>query len=92
MEDPLSGFHILDDELRKFDPALAEKPQMRVINKVDLAGEERMAEVRAAFDRLGLKVYFMSALDETGVDVVLEAMWTLHLETVKDETKDGTID
>jgi GTP-binding protein len=92
VDDPLSGFHILDDELRQFDPALAEKPQMRVVNKIDLADETRLSEVRAAFDRLGLKVYFMSALDETGVAEVLEAMWTLHLETVKDETEDGTDD
>jgi GTP-binding protein len=92
VDDPLSGFHILDDELRQFDPALAEKPQMRVVNKIDLADEKRLGEVRAAFDRLGLKVYFMSALDETGVAEVLEAMWALHLETVKDETEDGTDD
>ncbi|MBP9944715.1 MAG: 50S ribosome-binding GTPase, partial [Desulfomicrobium sp.] len=92
VDDPLSGFHILDDELRQFDPALAEKPQMRVVNKIDLADETRLSEVRTAFDRLGLKVYFMSALDETGVAEVLEAMWTLHLETVKDETEDGTDD
>ena len=92
VDDPLSGFHILDDELRQFDPALAEKPQMRVVNKIDLADETRLSEVRAAFDRLGLKVYFMSALDETGVAEVLEAMWTLHLETVKNETEDGTDD
>jgi len=75
-----------------FDPALGEKPQLRVINKIDLVDEERLAEVRAAFDQLGLKVYFMSALDETGVDVVLDAMWDLHLQTVKDETEHGTID
>ena len=94
VDDPLSGFHILDDELRKFDPALGEKPQLRVINKIDLADAQRLAEVRAAFDRLGLKVYFMSALDETGVDVVLDAMWTLHLQTIKDEgkTENGTDD
>jgi GTP-binding protein len=93
-EDPLAGFHILDDELRQFDPALAEKPQLRVVNKIDLASEERLTEVRSAFDRLGLKVYFMSALDETGVAEVLEAMWMLHLQTVKDEggTDHGTDD
>jgi len=26
------------------------------------------------------------------VDVVLDAMWNLHLQTVKDETEHGTID
>ena len=93
-EDPMAGFHILDDELRQFDPALAEKPQLRVINKIDLAGPERLAEVRDAFDRLGLRVYFMSALEDIGVTEVLDAMWALHLQTVKDggETEDGTGD
>jgi GTP-binding protein len=90
--DPLSGFHILDDELRQFDPALAEKPQLRVVNKIDLVEGERLTEVREAFDRLGLKVYFMSALNETGVAEMLDAMWVLHLQAIKDEgeTEDGT--
>lgn len=89
--DPLSAFHILDDELRQFDPLLAEKPQLRVVNKIDLANEERLAEVRSAFDRLGVQVYFMSALEETGVPELLDAMWTLHLASVNDEgeTEDG---
>lgn len=94
VEDPLAGFHILDDELRQFDPELAEKPQLRVVNKIDLADEERLAAVREAFDRLGLRVYFMSALNETGVAEVLDAMWALHQTTLKDasKTEDGTID
>lgn len=93
-EDPLAGFHILDEELRRFDPALAGKPQLRVINKIDLVSPEQLNEARLAFDRLGLNVYFMSALHETGVDDVLEAMWKLHLQTVSDggETNHGTVD
>jgi GTP-binding protein len=93
-EDPLAGFHILDEELRQFDPELAGKPQLRVVNKIDLVDDERLAEVRAAFDRLGLRVYFMSALNEIGVDEVLAAMWTLHRESVKDggEIEDGQAD
>ena len=94
VEDPLAGFHMLDDELRQFDPELAEKPQLRVVNKIDLVDEERLAAVREAFDRLGLRVYFMSALNETGVAEVLDAMWALHQTTLKDasKTEDGTID
>jgi GTP-binding protein len=94
VEEPLAGFHILDDELRQFDSQLAEKPQLRVINKIDLADSERLAEVQGAFDRLGLTVYFMSALKETGVAEVLEAMWDMHLATTKGggETENGTDD
>lgn len=91
VNDPLAAFHILDDELRLFDPLLAEKPQVRVVNKIDLVDGERMAEVRSAFDRLGVQVYFMSALEEAGVPELLDAMWTLHLSSVNDEgeSEDG---
>lgn len=88
--DPLAGFHILDEELRQFDLRLAEKPQLRVINKIDLADTERLAEVRLAFDRLGLPVYFMSALLEIGVAEVLAAMWALHLKLATGGIGDDT--
>ncbi len=84
VDDPLAGFHILDEELRMFDAALAEKPQMRVINKIDTVSAERLEEVKTSFDRLGVHVYFMSALEESGVSDVLDAMWTMHLASGND--------
>lgn len=86
-EDPLAGFHILDEELRQFDPELAEKSQLRVVNKIDLVSADALEDIRAAFDRLGVRVYFMSALDETGVAEVLEAMWALHLAASERESR-----
>ncbi|NCD25206.1 MAG: GTPase ObgE [Deltaproteobacteria bacterium] len=93
VDDPLAGFHILDEELRQFDPALAQKPQLRVVNKIDTVDEARLAEIRAAFDRLGVHVYFMSALQETGVSDVLDAMWAMHAELgMEGGSEDGTDD
>lgn len=93
-EDPLAGFHILDEELRLFDPLLARKPQLRVVNKIDTVSPERLAEVRSAFDRVGVSVYFMSALEQTGVAEMLDAMWAMHLTAVKGEVgiEDGADD
>ena len=92
-DDPLAGFHLLDEELRQFDPALADKPQLRVINKIDTVDAERLDEVRAAFDRLGVPVYVMSALQEIGVTEVLEAMWTMQARLAReDESTDGAGD
>ncbi len=92
-DDPLAGFHLLDEELRQFDPALADKPQLRVINKIDTVDAERLDEVRAAFDRLGVPVYVMSALQEIGVTEVLEAMWTMQARLAReDESTDGASD
>jgi len=93
VDDPLAGFHILDEELRQFDPALAQKPQLRVVNKIDTVDEARLTEIRAAFDRLGVHVYFMSALQETGVSDVLDAMWAMHAELgMEGGSEDGTDD
>lgn len=93
VDDPLAGFHILDEELRQFDPELAEKPQLRVINKIDIVDETRLAEIRTVFDRLGVRVYFMSALREIGVAEVLEAMWAMHMALgTEGESEDGADD
>jgi GTPase len=35
-EDPISDFHMINEELREFNPALAEKPQIVAVNKVDV--------------------------------------------------------
>jgi GTP-binding protein len=92
-DDPLAGFHLLDEELRQFDPALADKPQLRVINKIDTVDAERLAEVRTAFDRLGVPVYVMSALQEIGVTEMLEAMWAMQARLAReDESTDGAGD
>ncbi len=93
VDDPLAGFHLLDEELRQFDPALADKPQLRVINKIDTVDENRLAGIRAAFDRLGVPVYVMSALREIGVSEVLDAMWAMQARlTREDESTDGADD
>lgn len=81
LENPWSGFQILDEELRLFDPALAEKPQLRVINKIDVLDATRLEEMRAAF--ADEDVMFMSALDGTGVEDVLSVMWDRHRAALK---------
>ena len=35
-EDPIKDFHTINQELKRFDPFLAEKPQVVVLNKVDV--------------------------------------------------------
>ena len=40
-EDPIADYHMVNEELRQFNPALAEKPQVIAVNKLDVT------EVRA---------------------------------------------
>jgi GTP-binding protein len=74
-EGVFDAFDVVDEELRRFDPALAERPQIRVVNKIDLLSAEELAERQAAVAAAGQKVLFMSALTGQGVEAVLAAIW-----------------
>ncbi|EHJ48599.1 GTPase obg [Solidesulfovibrio carbinoliphilus subsp. oakridgensis] len=74
-EGVFEAFGVVDEELRRFDPALAERPQIRVVNKIDLLTPEDLAERQAAVAATGQTVLFMSAKTGQGVDAVLEALW-----------------
>ncbi|MFP5258040.1 MAG: Obg family GTPase CgtA [Acidobacteriota bacterium] len=69
------AFGVVDEELRRFDPALALRPQIRVVNKIDLLTPEELAERQAVAAASGQTVLFMSALTGLGVEAVLEAIW-----------------
>jgi len=69
------AFGVVDEELRLFDPGLAARPQIRVVNKIDLLSPEDLAARRQAAEASGLPVLFMSALTGEGVEAVLEAIW-----------------
>lgn len=52
----------VNTELSLYDAALAKKPQLVVVNKIDLPGvESRLADVREAFEAAGTPVLFVSA-------------------------------
>ena len=74
-DDPFAGFGLLDGELAQYDPALADKPQIRVINKIDLLTPERLAELEAEADKVGLDLRFISALTGQGVAELKAEIW-----------------
>lgn len=71
-ENPAAGYDMLDEELRAFDPELADKPQIRVINKIDILPAERLAALRA---NAPADVLFVSALTGQGLSELLAEMW-----------------
>lgn len=73
MENPLDGYSIIDDELADYNPELANKPQIRVINKIDTLDQETLENLRDKCQDSG--VFFISALNGDGVDELLDAMW-----------------
>ena len=77
-DDPFAGFALVDEELAAFDPLLAAKPQIRVLNKIDLASPEKLAELKEQARAKGVPVHFISAQDGDGVDDLIENMWRLY--------------
>jgi GTP-binding protein len=67
-EDPLSHFDQVNQELTLFNPALAQRPQVVVLNKMDLPdARQRWPRVRDAMDRRGLPAYAVSGATGEGV-------------------------
>lgn len=84
------AFDVVDEELRLFDEGLAKRPQLRVVNKIDLLSPEALAARKAAAAAAGQRVLFMSALTGEGLEDVLEALWAAAAPpAAPDEDDDG---
>ena len=65
--DPIEDFEKINEELAKFSPALAERPQIVVGNKCDLATEEQIESFRKYVEGKGLTFVPISAATMQGV-------------------------
>lgn len=69
---PLADYSQINTELSLFDPELANKPQVVVINKIDMPDvNERKEELKSIFRSKGITVMFISALARTDLMPVL---------------------
>ena len=66
--DPLDDFRTINEELRKYNPKLAERPQVVAANKTDLTeGRERLESFTKAVEEMGYKVFPISAASNSGI-------------------------
>jgi GTP-binding protein len=73
---PLRDFDAINRELALFDPALAQRPQLVVLNKMDLPDVEGLHKrLTATFARRGLRLLAISAATGAGVPALLEEVW-----------------
>jgi GTPase len=79
-ESPVDDMIQVNNELSIFDSALIKKPQIVVVNKIDLPQvRERMEEIRGIFAEIGIKVHFISAFTGEGVSALMaEVLETLE--------------
>ncbi len=73
--DPVDDFNIINKELEKFNPELAEREQIVVANKTDLASDEQLASLREYFESRGYEFHTMCAPISEGTDEVIRAVW-----------------
>ena len=67
------GFELLTKELQSFNPLLAQKEQIKVINKIDLLSEEQLAFLQQYAQDRG--IYLISALYGQGISELVEHLW-----------------
>jgi GTPase len=73
--DPVQDFRTLNRELSLFDSALAEKPQLVALNKIDTPeAKKKLPRVRGYFKRMKKEAYPISALTGEGVSDLLWAL------------------
>jgi len=86
---PVEDMIRVNAELSLFDSALAQKPQLVVVNKIDLPQvQARLDEIKNAFGSAGTTVLFVSAATGEGVSEVMAETMRL-LKSVTAEEKAG---
>ncbi len=75
-KDVLEDFDIVMEEIQSYNPLLARKPQMVVVNKMDLykPGHRHLKELRNALQKRGVTAVAVSAKNGNGMDNLKKAI------------------
>ncbi len=71
---PVDDFKVITEELRSFDPALAERPTMLVAAKADVANPDKLKKLAAMAKRRKLPFHSISAVTGEGVEALKYAL------------------
>ena len=72
--DPIEDFEKINLELARFNPELAERPQIVAANKIDLATDEQRERFRSYIEEKGYKYFEMCAPIVEGTKEVIDAV------------------
>jgi GTP-binding protein len=90
-QDEMADFSQINTELSLFDPKLGEKPQIVVLNKMDLPDmEEKYATLKKKFKKIGVDLLSCSTLQKKNLR---EILWKAHelLQTIPAEAVETAI-
>ncbi len=74
-DDTWQGFDLINEELALFDPELALRKQIEVVNKIDLRSEEELEFLIAKAAKDKRQIYFISAREELGLEELTKELW-----------------
>ena len=84
-QDAMADFSQINTELSLFDPRLKEKPQIVVLNKIDLPDmEEKYSALKKQFKKVGVTLDSCSALQKKNLREILWKAYEI-LKTIPDE-------
>jgi GTP-binding protein len=73
--DPLDDFQQINEELRLYQPELAQRPQIVALNKADLPeAQANIPRLRAAIDLPQTDIFEISAATRAGVDTLMQSI------------------
>lgn len=72
--DPIDDYKKINEELRKFNPELAERPQIVALNKIDASIPEMVDEFNAFAKEEGFETFVISAATGEGVRELINAV------------------
>jgi len=93
-EDPVNDYRMINQELEQFNPEMAEKPQLVVINKLDVtevreAQDELTERLMEAIGDKGSSVQFISAATGEGVDTLMGSIFRTLAEMPVEVVEEG---
>lgn len=72
--DPKEDFRIINEELRRFNPELSQRPMLVAGNKCDLAQEEQVEDFRRFVEEQGCRFFPIIAPIHEGVESLMNAV------------------
>nr|NIP19252.1 GTPase ObgE [Xanthomonadales bacterium]NIQ94424.1 GTPase ObgE [Desulfuromonadales bacterium]NIR76548.1 GTPase ObgE [Candidatus Kutchimonas denitrificans]NIS40707.1 GTPase ObgE [Desulfuromonadales bacterium]NIX14038.1 GTPase ObgE [Xanthomonadales bacterium] len=92
--DPLENFAMINRELEKHNPELAQKRQLVVLTKMDVTEvREQEEDARAHFEKLGYPVHSVSAISKTGLNELINRIGAelVEMRTGEKRNEDGEL-
>ncbi|MCA9364798.1 MAG: GTPase ObgE [Candidatus Moranbacteria bacterium] len=89
-KDPLGDYQTIRQELEKYNPTLAQKPEWIIISRSDEVGQERIQEIRSLFAKEKREVTVLSLLDEESVKEVKKLLNHITEEYVTKKDEEDT--